>query len=93
MSLSWDDPGNPTIGEYQLSQSDPPEWSKITGSNATTTTHTVTGLTNYTGYSFQIRAVNETGAGPASNSASATPRIGKPAKPTGLGASGWRQAK
>ena len=52
--LSWDDPGNPTIGEYQLSQSDPPEWSKITGSNATTTTHTVTGLTNYTGYSFQI---------------------------------------
>ena len=84
--LSWDDPGNPTIGEYQLSQSDPPEWSKITGSNATTTTHTVTGLTNYTGYSFQIRAVNETGAGPASNSASATPRIGKPAKPTGMSA-------
>ena len=84
--LSWDDPGNPTIGEYQLSQSDPPEWSKITGSNATTTTHTVTGLTNYTGYSFQIRAVNETGAGPASNSASATPRIGKPAKPTGISA-------
>ena len=84
--LSWDDPGNPTIGEYQLSQSDPPEWSKITGSNATTTTHTVTGLTNYTGYSFQIRAVNQTGAGPASNSASATPRLPKPAKPTGLGA-------
>ena len=84
--LSWDDPGNDTIEKYQLSQSDPPEWSKITGSNSTTTTHTVTGLTNYTGYSFQIRAVNETGAGPASNSASATPRIGKPAKPTGLSA-------
>ena len=80
--LSWDDPGNPTIGEYQLSQSDPPEWSRITGSNATT--HTVTGLTNYTRYSFQIRAVNETGAGPASNSASATPRLPKPAKPAGL---------
>ena len=82
--LSWDDPANPTIGKYQLSQSDPPEWSKITGSNATTTTHPVTGLTNYTGYSFQIRAVNETGAGPASNSASATPRLPKPAKPTEL---------
>ncbi len=80
--LSWDDPGNPTIGEYQLSQSDPPEWSRITGSNATT--HTLTGLTNYTRYSFQIRAVNETGAGPASNSASATPRLPKPAKPAGL---------
>ena len=88
--LSWDDPGNPTIDEYQLSQSapppPPPEWSEITGSNATTTTHTVTGLTNYTGYSFQIRAVNETGAGPASKSASAAPRLPKPVKPTGLGA-------
>ena len=82
--LSWHDPGNPTIGEYQLSQSDPPEWSEITGSNATTATHTVTGLTNYTGYSFQIRAVNETGAGPASNSVSATPRLPKPSKPAGL---------
>ncbi len=80
--LSWDDPGNPTIGEYQLSQSDPPEWSRITGTNATT--HTVTGLTNYTRYSFQIRAVNKTGAGPASNSASATPRLPKPAKPASL---------
>ena len=84
--LSWDDPDNLTISEYQLSQSDPPEWSRITGSNATTTTHTVTGLTNYTGHSFQIRAVNETGAGPASNSASATPRLPKPAKPAGLSA-------
>ena len=82
--LSWDDPDNLTISEYQLSQSDPPEWSRITGSNATTTTHTVTGLTNYTAYSFQIRAVNETGEGPASNSASATPRLPKPAKPVGL---------
>ena len=84
--LSWDYPDNLTISEYQLSQSDPPEWSRITGSNATTTTHTVTGLTNYTGHSFQIRAVNETGAGPASNSASATPRLPKPAKPAGLSA-------
>ena len=84
--LSWDDPGNPTIDEYQLSQSDPPKWSEITGSNTTTTTHTVTGLTNYTGYSFRIRAANASGASPASNRASATPRIGKPAKPTGLGA-------
>ena len=84
--LSWADPSNATIDEYQLSQSDPPEWSQITGSNATTTAHTVTGLTNYTGYSFQVRAVNETGAGPASNSANATPRLPKPAKPAGLSA-------
>ncbi len=84
VALSWHDPGNDTIDEYELSQSDPPQWSRVTGSNATTTTHTVTGLTNYTGYSFQIRAVNETGAGPASNVASSTPRAPKPAKPTGL---------
>ncbi len=62
------------------------DWADVSGSNATTTSHKVTGLTNYTGYWFQIRAVNETGAGPASNSASATPRIGKPAKPTGMSA-------
>ncbi len=84
VALSWADPGNDTIDKYQLWQSDPPEWSEITGSNATTTTHTVTGLTNYTGYSFQIRAANASGASPASNSASATPRIAKPAKPTRL---------
>ena len=52
----------------------------------TTTSHTVTGLTNYQEYWFQIRAANTSGAGPASNSASATPRIGKPGKPTGLSA-------
>ena len=84
--LSWDDPDNLTISEYQLSQSAPPEWSKITGSDATITTHTVTSLANYTAYSFQVRAVNETGIGPASNSASATPRPPKPAKSTGLSA-------
>ena len=56
----------------------------ISGSNATITSHTVTGLTNYQEYWFQIRAVNETGEGPASNSASATPRLPKPGKPANL---------
>ena len=56
----------------------------ISGSNATTTSHTVTGLTNYQEYWFQIRAVNGTGEGPASNSASATPRLPKPGKPANL---------
>ena len=86
VALSWADPGNDTIDKYQLWQSDPPEWSEITGSNSTTTTHTVTGLTNYQEYWFQIRAVNASGVGRASNSTSATPRIGKPGKPTGFGA-------
>ena len=61
-------------------------WDDISDSESTTTSHTVSGLTNYQEYWFRIRAVNASGAGPASNSASATPRIGKPGKPTGLGA-------
>ena len=62
------------------------DWKDIDNSGRMTTSHTVTGLTNYQEYWFQIRAVNKTGEGPASNSASATPRIGKPDKPTGLSA-------
>ncbi len=61
-------------------------WDDISDSESTTTSHTVSGLTNYQEYWFRIRAVNASGAGPASNSASATPRIGKPGKPIGLGA-------
>ena len=38
-------------------------WQDITGSGATTTTHTVTGLTNNTAYWFQVRAKNGVGAG------------------------------
>ena len=73
-----------TVGSGSVYSLPTPNWLNIAGSGATTTSHKVTGLTNYTGYSFQIRAVNETGAGPASNSASATPRLGKPAKPAGM---------
>ena len=48
-------------------------WQDITGSGATTTTHTVTGLTNNTAYWFQVRAKNGVGAGAASDTVSATP--------------------
>ncbi len=60
------------------------DWANISNSNSTTTSHSVLNLTNYQEYWFRIRAANASGAGPASNIASATPRIGKPAKPTGL---------
>ena len=45
----------------------------ITGSTGTTTTHTVTGLTNGTAYAFEVRGVNTAGGGAWSNSMSATP--------------------
>ena len=87
VALSWADPGNATITKYQYSTDGGANLSDFDGgSNSDTTAYTVTGLTNYQEYSFQIRAVNASGEGPASNSASATPRLPKPAKPTGLGA-------
>ena len=87
VALSWADPGNATITKYQYSTAGGANFSDFDGgSNSATTAYTVTGLTNYQEYSFQIRAVNASGEGPASNSASATPRAPKPAKPTGLGA-------
>ncbi len=60
------------------------DWTDFGGK--TTTSHTVIDLTNYQEYWFRIRAANASGEGPASNSASATPKAPKPVKPTGLGA-------
>ena len=62
------------------------DWDDISSSGPTTTSHTVTGLANYQEYRFVTRAVNGTGTGKASATVSATPRLPKPAKPTGLSA-------
>ena len=64
-------------------------WKAISGSGSTTTSHTVTGLTNGTEYRFKLRAVNVSGAGKPGPSASpwyvsATPQLSPPAAPTGL---------
>ena len=42
-----------------------PDWSAISGSDASTVGHTVTGLRNDTAYTFQMRAVNAVGEGAA----------------------------
>ena len=66
-----------------------PQWADIANSAATTTSHTVTGLTNRLEYSFQVRAVDKVevaGAGPPSDPLRATPLKPKPADPTGLSA-------
>ena len=63
-----------------------PEWADIANSDATTTSHTVAGLTNRVEYSLQVRAVDkvEGAAGPPSDPLRAMPFKPKPAEPTGL---------
>ena len=91
VTLSWapgPDGGSPITGyELRLSSDDSRIWSHwqpIPGSDARTTSHTVTGLTNGTTYSFQLRARNAQGAG-AVASVDATPAT-TPGAPRGLSA-------
>ena len=62
-----DGPGNTSITKYQLRYGAgatvpaTATWGDISDSDATTTSHTVTGLTNGFSYAFQIRAVNAGG--------------------------------
>ena len=58
-------------------------WQDIAGSDANTTSHTVTGLTNGQSYTFQLRAVNRAGPGKASDWVTATP-LALPDQPVGL---------
>jgi hypothetical protein len=85
VALGWtagSDGGSP-ITNYQVNVSPSPSsgpcstGSCLTGS--TGTTFTVTGLTDFTPYSFTVQAVNAVNTGPISNSLSATPG---PAGPT-----------
>ena len=54
--------GDGPVGAWQIIEEDPPP-----------TTHRVTGLTNGTSYTFQVRAVNTRHASPSSEPTSATP--------------------
>ena len=81
VTLRWTAPssnGGNAIEEYQYQQKtgngDFGSWTPITGSNANTTEHIVTGLTNGTTYAFKVRAKNPRGEGPASNAVTAVPR-------------------
>ena len=85
MSLSWENPNDATIANYDYRiDPDPSDgssgwtgWQRFT---TTTNSHTVTGLTNGTTYSFQVRANNNQGDGPDSDTVTATPS-GPPAAP------------
>ena len=53
--LIWDDPGADIITGYQYTDDGGSNWHKIPGSDATTTSYTVVGLTNGVASTFQIR--------------------------------------
>ena len=74
VTLSWDAPeddGGSAIRDYEYRIDGKGRWISI---GSTDTTHTVTGLTNGTVYTFEVRAVNRIGRSQASLPAEATPR-------------------
>ena len=93
VTLSWTAPANnggSAITEWDYQQ-DGGSWTAIANSGADTTSHTVTGLTNGTEYTFKVRAVNTHGDGAESAAKKATPAT-TPAAPTGLSATDTDQA-
>ena len=83
VTLNWTDPIDNRITDYQYSQSGS-TWTRISdsafgGPNASS--YTVTGLTNGTEYSFQIRAMNDLVASEASDAVDAVPGNASPTFP------------
>ena len=82
--LTWDNPANNTITRYQYRRKTGTgaygNWTDISGSGASTTAYTVTGLTSSTAYTFEVRAKNVGGNGEAATVTTAT----LPAAPTNL---------
>ena len=80
VTLSWSNPNDASITRYQYRQSTDsgrnwsPDWTNIANSDSSTTSYTVTSLTNGTKYTFEMRAVNATGNG-ASVRVSAQPTL------------------
>ncbi len=86
VELTWTDPEDDSITRYQVRQKKGNaswgKWTAISGSDADTTTHTVTGLENDSEYSFRIRARNDSGVGAQSAVVTATPNVNpRPSKP------------
>ena len=77
VTLSWDAPNDTSITGYQLQQKAKGKswgaWTGIQGAGAETVSHTVTGLTNGTTYTYKIRAVNGVGHSEESKGVKATP--------------------
>ena len=72
VTLKWTASTDTSIIGYEYSD-DGNAWAAIADSDATTSSHTVTGLTNGTAYTFHLRAVNAAGDGAASTANTVTP--------------------
>ncbi len=92
VTLSWTDPSEATITHWEYQRKTGTgsygSWIAIPGSSATTTTYTVTGLSDSTTYAFRVWAVNPTRWGPASDEVTA---MTVPAKPAGASATAGAQ--
>ncbi len=75
VTLTWDDPGDSNITGYQVSNDGGASYSAISGSGASTTSHTVENLVNFDPYYFTVRAVNASGAGAPSEARFAEPGV------------------
>ena len=79
-ALSWTAPasdGGEAISTYTIEHSKDAgtTWVTVIRAASTATTHTVTGLVNGSAYLFRVSAVNASGTGPASTTATATPFV------------------
>ncbi len=83
IGLNWTNPSDAAITKYQARVSADggaswnPDWTDISGSGATTTSHTVTGLANDTAHTVELRAFRGETAGAAA-SVTATPSAPAP---------------
>ena len=86
VTLTWSstgDGGSAITGwEYQVGQRDWGDWTEVPDSGASTTSHTVTGLTNGASYRFRVRAVNAVGDGAASAESDPVTPAATPPAPT-----------
>ena len=77
VTLSWTYPNDSSITKYQISTDGGSNFINILCGNSMATGHTVTGLTNGTPYTFQVRAYDDSGPG-ASATVTAMPLFDAP---------------
>ena len=88
VTVSWSNPNNTTITKYQYQQKSGSgsygSWTDISGSDASTITHTFDSLTNGTPYQYNIRAVNVAGSSVGAETAAVTPATNISAAPASV---------